>query len=190
MIKINTKSTRHYLAALSIFIFNNANAIAESSQGIGIDYLHGEGKVNGLRLVYHPYINKINDEIAKAIHVTDIDMNFELSFNLWRFGEDNNYDNNLAIAFSPVFSRQFSTIYGKPLKWEAGIGLSLVDDTKFAGKDIGSHYQFEDRIGLKILLDEHLNKSISIRYIHYSNGGLNDKNPGLDFFNVAYMIQF
>ena len=52
------------------------------------------------------------------------------------------------------------------------IGVSLVEDTRFAGKDIGSHYQFEDRLGLVTDFGENMNQSIALRYMHYSNGCL------------------
>lgn len=174
------------LAAISFV----SHAHASPTQAIGIDYVHGEGGVKGLRVVYHPHLNKISETKTIKISSVDIDLNYEVSLNMWQFYKKNHSDNNWAVAFSPVFSKQFSEVFGKPLKWEAGIGISLVKDTKFAGKDIGSHYQFEDRIGLKILLDDLAKKSISVRYIHYSNGGLNDKNPGLDFINISYIIRF
>ena len=95
------------------------------------------------------------------------------------------------MAISPVLSSQFTTIAGKyPLKWEAGIGISLVDDTRFAGKDIGSHYQFEDRLGLVMEFGNDLKDSVSLRYMHYSNGGLNSKNPGMDFLVLSYAKRF
>lgn len=175
---------------LSAFLLNCSCLNGEPLQGAGIEYLQGEGGVHGIRLVYHPYIMRIDDKFTKSIYLSNIDVNYEISFNIWRFDTNNSYDKNLAISFSPVLSKQFSRILGKPLKWEAGIGLSVVEDTRFAGKDIGSHYQFEDRIGLKIVLNENSNESVSIRYIHYSNGGLNDKNPGLDFFNISYTKTF
>jgi len=82
-------------------------------------------------------------------------------------------------------------LYNKyPLKFELGIGVSLITDTRFAGKDIGSHYQFEDRLGLIFEFGEQLEKSVAMRYMHYTNGGLNDDNPGLDFLNLSYAREF
>ncbi|WP_244877382.1 acyloxyacyl hydrolase [Brumicola pallidula] len=45
---------------------------------------------------------------------------------------------------------------------------------------MGSHYQFEDR----------LEKSVTIRHMHYSNNGLNNNNPSLDFLNPSYAREF
>jgi lipid A 3-O-deacylase len=88
-------------------------------------------------------------------------------------------------------SKQFATIADKyPLKCEFGVGASLINDTIFAGKDIGSNYQFEDRFGLVLEFDDNLKQSVAIRYMHYSNGGLNAKNPGMDFLNLSYAMHF
>ncbi|MBC3767660.1 acyloxyacyl hydrolase [Neptunicella marina] len=158
---------------------------ANLNQGIAIDYLDGESRLSGLRLAYRPYYGTF----SQIKQLGELDVYWEMSVNLWEFGENNHHDTNLAIAISPVFSSQFTTVANKyPLKWEFGIGVSLIDDTQFAGKDIGSHYQFEDRLGLVMLLDEQ--QSVSMRYMHYSNGGLNSKNPGLDFFNLSYGYRF
>lgn len=174
------------LLTLAIFPLIHNKALA-SHQALAIDYLHGEGDLTGIRLAYRPY----------HMHITDIewlgsvDVYWELSVNFWEFGDNNQHETNYALALSPVFSAQFATIANKyPLKWEFGIGVSLVEDTRFAGKDIGSHYQFEDRLGLIMQFGQSLGKSIAVRYMHYSNGGLNDKNPGMDFLNLSYAVNF
>jgi hypothetical protein len=33
-------------------------------------------------------------------------------------------------------------------------------------------------------------KSLAVRYMHHSNGGLNDDNPGLDFLSLTYAREF
>jgi hypothetical protein len=160
---------------------------AASEQAIAIDYLHGEDNVSGLRLAYRPY----HTELTKIKWLGNLDLYWELSVNFWEFGTDNQHETNYALALSPVFSSQFATVANKyPLKWEFGIGVSLVNDTRFAGKDIGSHYQFEDRLGLIMEFGNGLKQSVAIRYMHYSNGGLNSKNPGMDFLNLSYSKRF
>ena len=84
--------------------------------------------------------------------------------------------------------KQISTVYDYPLFVEAGIGASFINDEKVAGKDIGSNYQFEDRLGLVLELDE--NQHVALRYMHFSNGGFNSNNPGLDFMNLSYAYSF
>ncbi|MDU0353982.1 acyloxyacyl hydrolase [Paraglaciecola aquimarina] len=158
-----------------------------SEQAVAIDYLYGEDDLTGVRLGYRPFTTRI----STFDWLGDLDVYWEVSVNFWEYGPHSKHDTNYAIAISPVFTKQFDTLYGKyPLKWEFGIGVSLVDDTRFAGKDIGSHYQFEDRLGLVLDFGDNLNKSLAVRYMHYSNGGLNDHNPGLDFLNMSYAYHF
>ena len=162
---------------------SQANVSAQTKQALAIDYLHGEGDLSGIRLGYRPHVTRIND----AFLLGDVDLYWEMSVNFWEFGEDNSHETNYAIAISPVFSWHVGQLWNKyPLRAEFGIGVSLVDDTRFAGKDIGSHYQFEDRLGLTVEFGEENENSLSLRYMHYSNGGLNDKNPGMDFLVVSY----
>ena len=174
--------------AVTVFIYSSV-ALAGNAhrQAIALDYLHGEGDLSGVRLAYRPYIARIQD----AFLMGDVDIYWEVSANFWEFGEDNRHETNYAVALSPVFSWHVQDIAGKyPLSVEFGIGLSLVEDTRFAGKDIGSHYQFEDRLGVTMAFGEQLEHSASLRYMHYSNGGLNDKNPGMDFLTVSYIRSF
>jgi hypothetical protein len=171
---------------MSAVSFTSQNLQA-SEQAIAVDYLYGEDDISGVRLAYRPYYT----QVTSIDWLGDLDVYWEGRVNFWEYGPHNKHDTNYAVALSPVFSNQFDTLYGKyPLKWEFGIGVSLVNDTHFAGKDIGSHYQFEDRLGLVLEFGEQLDSSLAVRYMHYSNGGLNDHNPGVDFLNVSYARAF
>jgi hypothetical protein len=184
------------LALITFFysqnVFSNTSNINTDksnslSQAIAIDVLLGENNVSGIRLSYRPHTYKISN----VPYLKTLDVYWELSANFWEYGTDNQHETNYVLALSPVFGRVFYLIDDKyPLRWEFGIGVSLVDDTRFAGKDIGSHYQFEDRLGLSIDFGDRLQQTASIRYMHYSNGGLNSKNPGMDFLNIAYSFKF
>lgn len=178
---------RVFLAVWLVVFTSIALPAAAHTQGVAVDYLVGEDDVSGIRLAYRPYYT----ELTEVPWLGRVDLYWEVSVNFWEYGEENNHQTNFVAALSPVISKQFATIAGRfPLKWEFGIGVSLVDDTRFAGKDIGSHYQFEDRVGLRMEFGESNENSIALRYMHYSNGGLNDKNPGMDFLNVAYAYNF
>ncbi len=176
-----------FLLSIVLGLLNLSSFTASAAQGVAVDILDGEGDLLGLRLAYRPLYTKID----QFEWLGDLDLYWEMSVNFWEYGKDNHHDTNLAIALSPVFSKQFATLYNRyPIKWEFGIGVSLVDDTRFAGKDIGSHYQFEDRLGVLMEFGQHNEQSVAVRYMHYSNGGLNDHNPGMDFLNFAYAARF
>ncbi|WP_460314946.1 acyloxyacyl hydrolase [Aliiglaciecola aliphaticivorans] len=157
------------------------------SQAVAADLLLGSDDITGVRLAYRPYVYELND----VPFFDQLDIYWEVSANFWEYGEHNNHATNFVLALSPVVSKTFYHIDDKyPLKWEFGIGISMVDDTHFAGKDIGSHYQFEDRLGLVVDFGKNLKQSVSVRYMHYSNGGLNSNNPGVDFLNISYAFKF
>jgi len=162
-------------------------AAAKFDSAIAIDLLLGSDDITGIRVAYRPHIS----ELKNVPFFDSLDIYWEVSANFWEYGQDNMHETNFVLALSPVVSKTFYYINEKyPLKWEFGIGISLVDDTRFAGKDIGSHYQFEDRLGLVANFGNDLRQSVSLRYMHYSNGGLNTKNPGVDFLNLSHAYKF
>lgn len=81
-----------------------------------------------------------------------------------------------------------STHFDEPVSWELGVGISVLNEGRFAGKDLGSYCQFENRLGLVFQLDD--SQHLALRYLHYSNGGFANNNPGMDFLNLAYSWRF
>ncbi|MBT1450005.1 acyloxyacyl hydrolase [Glaciecola sp. XM2] len=162
-------------------------ALSNTESAVAVDLLIGEQDLNGVRLAYRPHIYTLTD----VPYFNYLDVYWEVSANFWEYGANNQHETNYALAISPVIGKTFYHVNDKyPVKWEFGIGISFVNDTRFAGKDIGSHYQFEDRLGLTMDFGTEMEQSVSLRYMHYSNGGLNSKNPGLDFLNVSYAHRY
>lgn len=159
---------------------------ASTDHQLHVAYLQGEGDVQGLKLALQrrsPFWQKQLQQygIGGALH-------FEISANVWRYQPNNQTDQNLVLALSPVWSKQIGSMLQRPLDVEFGIGVSLLDDTQFAGKNVSTHYQFEDRLGLQWHVSPE--QSLYLRYMHYSNGGLKKPNPGLDFIALGYSLQF
>ncbi len=178
-----------YFVITVTFFLASFSAVA-NDQAISAGYLHGFDDIDGVRFAYRPATTTINTE-----WLGDIDVYFEGSVNFWRYKENgiDETDTNFTVAVTPVIVKQLGTINSKyPVYLEAGIGVSVVSDQHFAGKDIGSHYQFEDKLGLIVALEDsdQVSHELAMRFIHYSNGGLNDDNPGLDFLNLAYIAHF
>ncbi|GAB1107552.1 MAG: hypothetical protein Sw2PiMacB_18690 [Shewanella algae] len=159
----------------------DANA---AEQGVAINYIHGEGQANGIKLAYQLYLDTL-----KPIS-EDLELTLEASINFLEYGEDNQHDVNHVLAMSPIL--RYPLMRGQWLDFylEAGIGFALLDDSQFAGKDVGSHYQFEDRLGFAFKFGRQRKQTVSITYLHYSNAGLSKPNPGLDFVNLAYSYRF
>ena len=156
-------------------------------QFASIEYMTGTSDMHGLRLAYRPAIN--HDMGLPLIGITRL--SWEASLNLFDLHGSAQNEATYGLSLTPVFSKALPNISDNyPLTLEFGIGVAYVHEEKFGGVDIGSYYQFEDRLGLLIGLDAQQNSELAIRYIHYSNGGFNTKNPGLDFLSLAYLYRF
>jgi lipid A 3-O-deacylase len=149
-------------------------------------YLQGEGDVQGLKVA----VQKESPFFTQYLHDYGLlgTVSFEMSANFWRYGPENDTDQNLVLAVSPVLTFPLGKVFEKELLAEFGIGVSLLDDTRFAGKNVSTHYQFEDRLGLIYRLNNQ--DSLSLRYLHYSNAGFKKPNPGLDFIALGYSRAF
>ena len=173
---------RNILLATTMLMTLSSHAIDITS--MSVDYIRGEGGVEGVKLAvqHHTnYLKKFDDRLH---------LYFESSVNFWQYGDENTHDTNLVLAVSPVVEFPVGILFDKEIYVEFGIGVSLLDDTKFAGKNVSTHYQFEDRLGFKMKFGEKQDTEISLRYFHYSNGGLKKPNPGLDFISLSVMKRF
>lgn len=71
---------------------------------------------------------------------------------------------------------------------EIGVGVTALSRTQFAGKQLGSAFQFGNHIGVgTIINDAH---RVGVRYSHYSNAGIKRPNPGLDLIQLTYTYQY
>lgn len=159
----------------------------KDKQAVAVEYMTGTGDMHGIRIAYRPDLNYDLDIPL----IGETRLSWEASLNLFDLHGSARNEATYGISVSPVFSKALPNISDNyPLTFEFGIGVAYVHEEKFGGVDIGSFYQFEDRLGLLIGLDEEQNSEIAVRYIHYSNGGLNTKNSGLDFLSIAYLHRF
>ena len=159
-----------------------APSYSASNHGYAIDYIQCEGDVKGLRLAYQYHVPNEKLPLQRAR------LYFESSFNIWQYGKENNHQTNLVLAMSPVIQYPIFSVKNIPVSVEFGIGVSILDDTHFAGKNVSTHYQFEDRLGL--VADLGNDTSLALRYLHYSNAGFKSPNPGLDFISLSYARRF
>jgi lipid A 3-O-deacylase len=109
---------------------------------------------------------------------------WEGSVNYWRADADDVF----AVALSPVFVLSFGEDDGNYRPFiELGVGLALLSDDVVAGRQMGSSWQFEDRIGFGIKSEK---MGFHYRYMHYSNGDLSKPNQGIDAHVVGMTYRF
>jgi len=111
---------------------------------------------------------------------------FEGSAAYW----DNGGEDDTVFALSPVFSYSFQPLGSSGLSpfIEAGIGAAYVAKKVIDGRDLSSHFQFEDRIGLGVATRS--GHRLSAHYFHYSNGGIKNPNDGIDIWLITYTVNF
>lgn len=106
-----------------------------------------------------------------------------LGYTYW--GGDDTASNH-SVSFAPVFVYEFAGQNVRPYI-EAGIGVAAFSSTELESNDLGSSFQFEDRIGVGLRF---AGQEIGLRAIHYSNAGLKNPNDGAEAYTVHYRMSF
>ena len=93
---------------------------------------------------------------------------------------------NHSLSFSPVFVYEFAGESVQPYI-EAGIGVAAFTSTELEDNDLGSSFQFEDRLGAGLRFS---GQEIGIRALHYSNAGIKQPNDGVEAYTLHYRTSF
>lgn len=102
----------------------------------------------------------------------------------YTFWQGDKRSDNHSISLSPVLVYQFNADVFKPYI-EAGIGIALFEHTRIESRNLGSSFQFEDRLGVGVRF---YNQALSVRATHYSNAGLKNPNDGIEAYSLHYRI--
>lgn len=93
---------------------------------------------------------------------------------------------NHSLSFTPVFVYEFAGETVRPYI-EAGIGVAFFENTELEDNDLGSSFQFEDRLGAGLRFS---GQEVGIRAVHYSNAGLEQPNDGVEAYTLHYRLSF
>ncbi len=110
----------------------------------------------------------------------------EVSLNFW----EHENESITGVAYSPVFTYGFAGLNNVFSYLEAGIGISYLSEKTINGRDLSSHFQFEDRIGIGAKIGKQRAHDLNLRYMHYSNGGIKQPNEGIEIFIFSYTYSF
>ena len=94
-----------------------------------------------------------------------------------------------SLTLTPMFRLNFATTEGGMTPFvEAGIGASYFTKTELDSTDLGSKFQFEDRVGAGLRFNG--GSEIGVRYFHYSNAGIKKPNNGMEMGALYYRHAF
>jgi len=110
----------------------------------------------------------------------------EVSLNYWEYGNES----IKGAAYSPVFIYEFQLNRNIFPYLEAGIGVSYISEKTIRGRDLSSHFQFEDRFGIGAKIGKQKTHDLNLRYMHYSNAGIKQPNQGISTFIFSYTHSF
>jgi lipid A 3-O-deacylase len=107
----------------------------------------------------------------------------EVSVGCWEYERESIQQ----VAYSPVFGYSFTGLGSSVMPYlEAGIGIGFLSEETIRGRNLSSHFQFEDRGGIGVKIGKQKRHDLSFRYMHYSNAGLWQPNDGIDIFIFSY----
>ncbi|HLA30270.1 MAG TPA: acyloxyacyl hydrolase [Pseudomonas sp.] len=104
----------------------------------------------------------------------------------YTYWEGDETASNHSLSFSPVFVYEFAGDSVRPYV-EAGIGLAVFSGTELEDNDLGSSFQFEDRLGFGLRF---AGQEVGLRALHYSNAGLKQPNDGAEAYTLHYRLSF
>ncbi|MDJ0926172.1 MAG: acyloxyacyl hydrolase [Gammaproteobacteria bacterium] len=113
--------------------------------------------------------------------------NWDFSVGVW----DGNDNEIVLLAASPVWVYEFSA---RPLGLfpyiDIAVGVSLLSDHEIDGRELSTHFQFEDRIGLGLRFGDKHQHALVFNYFHYSNANFEKPNDGIDIFMTSFVYRF
>lgn len=105
----------------------------------------------------------------------------------------NSNDSLQAVALAGAFRfEQVEDFSGKAIfpYLDLGIGVSYLTKKEIGGRDLGTHFQFEDRLGFGIRFGKQKQYELGYRAIHFSNAYLADKNHGINLQTLVFTYWF
>lgn len=172
------KANYFFVFLLILFSYTESFALERISLGIG----KSKDSVNIYRLGFQKQFGSKWVE-SKMGYFSGY---HEISLNYW----EHKTESIKGIAYSPVFIYEFAGLSNIFSCLEAGIGISYLSEKTIGGRDLSSHFQFEDRVGIGAKIGKQKTHDLNLRYMHYSNAGIKQPNEGIDIFIFSYTYSF
>ena len=165
------------LAALAALTFGQMSALQAADMSVAI------GQTGDSTMTYRLGTQFDFDRSWFASDVGRLTGYWDAAYTYWE-GDDT--ASNHSLSLSPVFVYEFAGERFKPYI-EAGIGIAAFSSTELEDNDLGSSFQFEDRLGVGVRFAD---QEIGVRALHYSNAGIKDPNDGVESYSLHYRLSF
>ncbi len=159
-----------------------------SNESMALDGISlGIGKSRDSINIYHLGFQKQFGHSWLKSEVGSLSGYHDVSLNYWEYDDESIQQ----AAYSPVFAYELTAFGTGILPYlEGGIGVSYISEKMIKGRNMSSHFQFEDRIGVGLRLGKKRKHDLNFGYLHYSNAGIKQPNDGIDIFILSYTYSF
>jgi hypothetical protein len=180
------KLFRHFCFALTIFFLASTTAHARDEFGLTFPivlYSIDPENVHDYRAVVSWQPQKLDWDRFKLYFAAN-------AGHWWSTSAQHNTTINI-YAIAPVFRFYIhkSDLFSPYL--EASVGPAYMNHTRFAKRNLGIHYTFQDEITLGALFGREKGVIIALSALHYSNGRLSSHNSGITLpvmLNLGYQF--
>jgi hypothetical protein len=69
-----------------------------------------------------------------------------------------------------------------------GFSPTVIDGSRYSKRDLGTSLNFTSHVALGLRFGQHRTHSVSLRYQHISNGGINNTNPGVNMVGLDFVF--
>ena len=165
------------LAALAALTFGQMSALQAADMSVAI------GQTGDSTMTYRLGTQFDFDRSWFASDVGRLTGYWDAAYTYW---EGDETASNHSLSLSPVFVYEFAGERFKPYI-EAGIGIAAFSSTELEDNELGSSFQFEDRLGMGVRFAD---QEVGVRVMHYSNAGIKDPNDGVESYSLHYRLSF
>ena len=102
-----------------------------------------------------------------------------LGAHYWVTGPSTPYHDINILAVSPVVRYLFKEHFSVTPYLEFSVGPSYLSNTRFANRNMGMHFSFQDRGGLGLTMGKKQQFALGVHIVHYSNASLSSHNSGI-----------
>lgn len=100
---------------------------------------------------------------------------------------DTDLEDRLFGSFGPAL-RIDNDRWRIPVFVDLGISPTVIDGSEFGDRNLGSSLNFTSYVALGMRFGRQKDHSVSFRFQHISNGGINSTNPGVDMFGFDFVF--